>query len=241
MHEEIGVAISHGYARAAGKPMSALIYAVLGLQHASMAVYNAWADRVPIVMFAGNVVNQNNRFGPPGWYHSAVDLAPLLGGALKWSDQPASMQYMPDGPPYAARSFECRQKRRAGACRCCYTAEMIAMKLLPCIMLYLILCGLSAAHAADDNAGQLLFKRYNCYQCHGDVGQGGAGPTIAPPHLPALPAFIAFLRHPAEEMPAFTAKVISDADIATIHAYLAAQPIPGPDLPELLRQPQGSR
>jgi acetolactate synthase I/II/III large subunit len=95
-HEEIGVAIAHGYARAAGKPMAALIYGVLGLQHAAMAVYNAWADRVPIVMFAGNVGNQSKRFGLPTWYHSATDLAPLLNGALKWSDQPVSPQYIAD-------------------------------------------------------------------------------------------------------------------------------------------------
>lgn len=95
-HEEIGVAIAHGYARAAGKPMAALIYGVLGLQHASMAVYNAFADRVPIVMFAGNVGNQSKRFGPPSWYHSATDLAALLPGYLKWSDQPASPHYIAD-------------------------------------------------------------------------------------------------------------------------------------------------
>jgi len=95
-HEEIGVAMAHGYARAAGKPMAALIYGVLGLQHASMAVYNAWADRVPIVMFAGNVGNQTKRFGLPTWYHSATDLASLLKGTLKWSDQPVSPQYIAD-------------------------------------------------------------------------------------------------------------------------------------------------
>jgi acetolactate synthase I/II/III large subunit len=95
-HEEIAVAIAHGYARAAGKPMATLLYAVLGLQHASMAIYNAFADRVPIMMFAGNVGNESKRFGPPSWYHSATDLAALLPGYLKWSDQPVSPQYIAD-------------------------------------------------------------------------------------------------------------------------------------------------
>jgi acetolactate synthase I/II/III large subunit len=95
-HEEIAVAIAHGYARAAGKPMAALIYAVLGLQHASMAIYNAWADRVPIMMFSGNVGKESKRFGPPSWYHSATDLAALLPGYLKWSDQPVSPHYIAD-------------------------------------------------------------------------------------------------------------------------------------------------
>jgi thiamine pyrophosphate-dependent acetolactate synthase large subunit-like protein len=103
MHEEIGVAICHGYARAAGKPMAALIYGVLGIQHAAMAVYNAYADRVPVVMFAGNVGDQSKRFGPPTWYHSATDLAPLLAGALKWSDRPVSATYIADSLQNACR------------------------------------------------------------------------------------------------------------------------------------------
>jgi acetolactate synthase I/II/III large subunit len=96
MHEEIGVAMAHGYARASGKPMMALIYGVLGLQHAAEAVYNAYADRVPIVMFAGNVSDQSKRFGLPSWYHTATDLAPLLAGSLKWSDQPSDVEYVAD-------------------------------------------------------------------------------------------------------------------------------------------------
>jgi acetolactate synthase I/II/III large subunit len=95
-HEEIGVAMAHGYARASGKPMMALIYGVLGLQHASQAIYNAYVDRVPIVIFAGNVSDQSKRYGLPSWYHSATDLAPLLAGAVKWSDQPTDVQYVAD-------------------------------------------------------------------------------------------------------------------------------------------------
>jgi acetolactate synthase I/II/III large subunit len=76
--------------------MATLLYAVLGLQHASMAIYNAFADRVPIMMFAGNVGNESKRFGPPSWYHSATDLAALLPGYLKWSDQPVSPHYIAD-------------------------------------------------------------------------------------------------------------------------------------------------
>lgn len=91
-HEEIAVAIAHGYARAAGKPMAAVLYGVIGLQHASMAIYNAFADRVPVVMFAGNVGDETKRFGPLGWWHSAEDLAALVRPTIKWSDQPTSPQ-----------------------------------------------------------------------------------------------------------------------------------------------------
>src|SRR5208282_2384685 len=103
MHEEIGVAICHGYARTAGKPMSALIYGIMGLKHADMAVYNAYADRVPIYIMAGNVGDQTKRFSPPSWYHSATDLAPLLAGSLKWADRPVSAPYIADSMQYACR------------------------------------------------------------------------------------------------------------------------------------------
>ena len=54
MHEEAAVAMAHGYAKAAGKPMGAIIHGTVGLQHGSMAIYNAWVDRVPIMLFTGN-------------------------------------------------------------------------------------------------------------------------------------------------------------------------------------------
>ena len=53
-HEESAVAMAHGYAKIEGKPMMALIHGTVGLQHASMAIYNAYADRVPIYMVVGN-------------------------------------------------------------------------------------------------------------------------------------------------------------------------------------------
>src|SRR5712664_4058884 len=54
MHEEAAVAMAHGYAKAAGKPMGALIHGSVGVQHAAMAIYNAWVDRAPVMIFTGN-------------------------------------------------------------------------------------------------------------------------------------------------------------------------------------------
>ena len=53
-HEESSVAMAHGYAKIEGKPMLALVHGNIGLQHASMAIYNAYADRVPVFIIAGN-------------------------------------------------------------------------------------------------------------------------------------------------------------------------------------------
>src|SRR5688572_634092 len=61
LHEEIAVGMCHGYAKAAGKPMAALLHGPVGLTHASMAIYNAWCDRVPVVMLSGNSVSNTTR------------------------------------------------------------------------------------------------------------------------------------------------------------------------------------
>src|SRR5258706_143038 len=60
-HEESSVAMAHGYAKAAGKPMGIMAHGTVGLQHATMAVYNAWCDRVPVMMFAGNFLDADKR------------------------------------------------------------------------------------------------------------------------------------------------------------------------------------
>lgn len=93
MHEESSVAIAHGYAKAAGKPMAVLAHASVGLQHASMAVYNAWVDRAPVFIFAGNGVNAATRRPGTEWNHSVQDPAALVRDFTKWDDQPASLQH----------------------------------------------------------------------------------------------------------------------------------------------------
>src|SRR5579864_9686507 len=54
LHEEIAAAIAHGYFKVEGKPMGVYCYGSVGLQHAAMAVYSAFCDRVPVVLFVGN-------------------------------------------------------------------------------------------------------------------------------------------------------------------------------------------
>src|SRR5580765_7489688 len=54
LHEEIAVAMAHGYFKISGKPMVALMHGSVGVQHAAMAIYNAWCDRVPVIVLGGN-------------------------------------------------------------------------------------------------------------------------------------------------------------------------------------------
>jgi thiamine pyrophosphate-dependent acetolactate synthase large subunit-like protein len=85
LHEESAVAAAHGYAKAEGKPMAALLHGVIGVQHAAMAIYNAYVDRVPIVMIAGL------DFDGPVAAHNATDMGALVRGFTKWDAQPRTL------------------------------------------------------------------------------------------------------------------------------------------------------
>jgi thiamine pyrophosphate-dependent acetolactate synthase large subunit-like protein len=93
MHEESAVAMAHGYAKAAGKPMAVFAHGTVGLQHASMGIYNAWVDRVPILIVAGNGLNANSRRPGTEWNHSVQDAAALVRDFVKWDDCPGSLQH----------------------------------------------------------------------------------------------------------------------------------------------------
>jgi thiamine pyrophosphate-dependent acetolactate synthase large subunit-like protein len=93
MHEESGVAMSHGYFKVAGKPLMTLCHGTVGLQHASMAIYNAWCDRVPVIVVGGNDLDAAKR--PPGvpTFHSAQDINASVRDFTKWDDTPVSLQH----------------------------------------------------------------------------------------------------------------------------------------------------
>jgi ubiquinol-cytochrome c reductase cytochrome c subunit len=81
--------------------------------------------------------------------------------------------------------------------------------------------------AGDATRGQQLFLSVGCYECHGTVGQGGAGPRLAPDPLPA-DAIAQYIRHPGDVMPPYVQSVLGDKDVADIRAYLASLPASPP-------------
>jgi acetolactate synthase I/II/III large subunit len=93
MHEESAVAMAHGYFKAAGKPLLTLCHGTVGLQHAAMAIYNAWCDRVPVIVVGGTDLDAAHR--PPGvpTVHSAQDINALVRDFTKWDDTPVSLQH----------------------------------------------------------------------------------------------------------------------------------------------------
>ena len=93
MHEESAVAMAHGYFKIAGKPLLTLCHGTVGLQHASMAIYNAWCDRVPVIVVGGN--DMDAAYRPPGvpTFHAAQDINAMIRDYTKWDDAPVSLQH----------------------------------------------------------------------------------------------------------------------------------------------------
>ncbi len=96
-HEEISVALAHGYAKAKGKPMVAIVHNIVGLQHASMAIFNAWCDRVPILVLGGTgPMNTKRRRPRIDWIHTALVQGNQVRDYVKWDDQPYNLASVPE-------------------------------------------------------------------------------------------------------------------------------------------------
>ena len=102
-HEEIAVHMAQGYAKIEGKPMAMICHGVVGLQHATMAMYNAWCDRVPVIVMGGNIIEANKRGPGAEWVHSAIDPGAIARDFVKWDDQPTSLQHFAES---AVRAYK---------------------------------------------------------------------------------------------------------------------------------------
>ena len=88
LHEEAGAAIAHGYAKAAGKPMMTLMHGTVGLLHASMGLFQAWCDRVPVFAVVGHTRNPTSVVNRP---HSAQDMGAIVRDFMKMDDEPTNL------------------------------------------------------------------------------------------------------------------------------------------------------
>jgi thiamine pyrophosphate-dependent acetolactate synthase large subunit-like protein len=93
LHEEHAVAIAHGYAKVTGQPLAVAIHSNVGLMHASMAIYNAYCDRVPMISIgATGPVDAARRRPWIDWIHTSADQGALIRQYSKWDDQPVSVE-----------------------------------------------------------------------------------------------------------------------------------------------------
>ena len=103
LHEESSVAMAHGYFKAEGKPMAVLCHGTVGMQHAAMAIYNAYCDRVPVYVMAGNTLDATLRRPGVEWAHSVQDAAAMVRDFIKWDDLPVSLPHFAES---AVRAYK---------------------------------------------------------------------------------------------------------------------------------------
>jgi thiamine pyrophosphate-dependent acetolactate synthase large subunit-like protein len=103
LHEESSVAMAHGYAKIEGKPLLVLAHGTVGFQHAAMAIYNAYCDRVPVYIIGGNIIDATKRIPPVEWTHSVQDAAALVRDFVKWDDLPTSLPHFAES---AVRAYK---------------------------------------------------------------------------------------------------------------------------------------
>src|SRR4029453_3724158 len=102
-HEEISVAMANGYAKIEVKPVLGCVHGTVGTQHAAMAIYDAWCDRVPIYLVLGNTQDANERNGEVFWVHSAQDPSAIIRDMKKWDDNPVSLAHFAES---AVRAYK---------------------------------------------------------------------------------------------------------------------------------------
>ena len=129
LHEESAVAIAHGWAKVTGRAMAAIVHSNVGLMHATMAVFNAWCDRMPLLLLgATGPVDAAKRRPWIDWLHTAQDQGALIRNYAKWDGQPASVgaaieallrahqiaETAPRGPTYVCLDAELQERQIAG-------------------------------------------------------------------------------------------------------------------------------
>jgi acetolactate synthase-1/2/3 large subunit len=119
-HEEIAVQIAHGYAKASGKPMAVILHNLVGLLHATMAIYYAYIDRVPIfIIGATGPMHEGKRRPHIDWTHSALVQGNAIRDYIKWDYQPTAIEGVPES---FARAYSIMTTEPQGPVYMCYDA-----------------------------------------------------------------------------------------------------------------------
>lgn len=119
-HEETAVQIAHGYAKASGKPMVAILHNLVGLLHANMAVYYAYVDRAPIfIVGATGPMDESKRRPHIDWIHTANVQGQAVRDYTKWDYQPHSIDGVPES---FARAYGVMMTEPQGPIYMCYDA-----------------------------------------------------------------------------------------------------------------------
>ena len=129
LHEEHSVAIAHGYSKVNGRAMAAAVHSNVGLMHATMAIFNAYCDRAPVLVLGANGPMDASRRRPwIDWIHTSRDLGALVRGYVKWDEQPASPRA---GMEATVRAWQLANTHPKAPTYVCYDVSDLEQKLEP--------------------------------------------------------------------------------------------------------------
>jgi acetolactate synthase-1/2/3 large subunit len=160
-HEETAVQIAHGYAKASGTPMVAILHNLVGLLHANMAVYYAYADRAPVfIIGATGPMDETKRRPRIDWIHSALVQGEAVRAYTKWDYQPTVIDGVPES---FARAYSVMMTEPRGPIYMCYDAWMQEQALehevsLPRATTATVPARMAADPAALDTAARMLLE-----------------------------------------------------------------------------------
>ncbi len=120
-HEEIAVALANGYTRATGEPMATGLHNVVGLLHASMAIFNAWCDRTPMLNLGGGGPQDATLRRSTDWVHTALVQGNLVRDFVKYDDQPYSLESVPES---LVRAYRIATTEPKGPVYVCLDADL---------------------------------------------------------------------------------------------------------------------
>jgi len=160
-HEEMAVSLAQGYTKAALRPMVAMVHDIVGLLHATMAIYLAWLDQTPVLVLGGTgPMPYENRRPRIDWIHTALVQGNQVRDYVKWDDQPASLGSVPDA---FFRAYRIATTEPRGPVYLCLDAGLQESKLtnpieLPSVSRYAAPSPPQADPAAIEKAADLLVQ-----------------------------------------------------------------------------------
>ena len=132
-HEEVAVAIAHGYAKFTGRAMAAAVHSTVGLMHATMTIFCAWVDREPVLVLGGTgPMDATARRPWIDWIHTARSQGELVRDFTKWEDQPSSVAAMPES---ILRAWQLAHQPPRGPVYVCLDAGLQEQKLSSAVAL----------------------------------------------------------------------------------------------------------
>src|SRR6202167_2187518 len=162
-HEESSVAMAHGYAKIEGKPLCIFAHGTVGLQHAAMAIYNAYCDRVPVYIVVGNSLDATMRNPAYGeWFHSVQDAALIVRDYTKWDDLPISLPHFAES---AVRAYKIAMTPPMGPVLLVVDSELQEKPILDGVQLHIPKLTLAAPPQGDSGsvaeAARMLVRAEN--------------------------------------------------------------------------------